>query len=95
MPKSLTSLTSRNGELSEASGDHLNKGDLFEPGQGLITLSTAAQSVTKAGNILKDEWEFEKDSKYGWVYSFEGERKGNSMDFMVDAKTGAIVKAED
>ncbi len=85
----------RKGELSEASGDHLNKGDNFEPGQGFISLSTAAQSVTKAGNILKDEWEFEKDSKYGWVYTFEGERQGNALDFMVDAKTGAIVKAED
>lgn len=85
----------RKGELAEASGDHLNKGDMFEPGQGLISLSTAAQAVTKAGNILKDEWEFSNDSKYGWVYSFEGERKGNSMDYMVDAKSGAIVKAED
>lgn len=81
----------RNGNLEEASGKNLNRGDEFEPGQGLVSLATAAKAAVIPGTILKQRWKLDFDEKLGWVYEFEGEHKGVDRDILVDAKRGEII----
>lgn len=83
----------RDGELDEASGLNLGKGDVFEPGDGLISLSSAAQVAQKQGHQIRGEWRLERDSKYGWVYELEGRRDEESMDYVIDAKRAQLIKA--
>lgn len=73
----------RNGKFEEAKGFNLNKGDELEPGDGLISLSTAAQSLVRKGIVPKGQWVLDKDERLGWVYEFENT--------IVNAKTGKIV----
>lgn len=73
----------RSGKFEEAKGYNLNKGDELEPGEGLISLSTAARSLVSKGIVPKGQWVLDRDEKLGWVYEFENT--------IVDAKTGKIV----
>jgi hypothetical protein len=73
-----------NGKFQEASGKNLDKGDNLEPGDGLLSLSTAAQSLQKEGLSPNGFWNLEEDSKLGWIYEFESA--------LVDATSGKIVK---
>lgn len=72
----------RNGKLEDVSGENLNKGDELEPGEGLISLSTAAQAI---GKKVEGNWSLEQDSRLGWVYEVNHQ-------FLVDAKSGKILK---
>lgn len=73
----------RDGKFEEAKGFNLNKGDELEPGEGLISLSTAAQSLVSKGIVPNGLWVLDQDEKLGWVYEFENT--------IVDAKTGKII----
>lgn len=73
----------RNGKFQEAKGNNLNRGDELEPGDGLISLSTAAQSLAKKGVIPQGHWVLDHDSKHGWVYEFENT--------LISAKDGKIL----
>lgn len=73
----------RSGKFEEAKGHNLNRGDELEPGDGLISLSTAAQSLVSKGIVPKGQWVLDQDEKLGWVYEFENT--------IVDARTGKIV----
>jgi uncharacterized membrane protein YkoI len=86
---------SRKGDLDEASGLNLGSGDIFEPGNGLISLGTAAQVVEKQGHKVKGEWRLERDSELGWIYELEGTHDRESMEFVVDAKSAQLIKAEE
>jgi len=81
----------RNGKLEEASGKNLNRGDDFEPGQGLISLTTAAQAATIPGINLETRWSLDHDKKLGWIYEFNGEHKGVETDILVDARNGKVI----
>lgn len=72
----------RQGGLQEASGKNLNQGDDLEPGDGLISLSTAAQGFERPGP--RGYWTLEKDQVLGWIYDFN---LG-----VVDAKTGKLLE---
>jgi hypothetical protein len=72
----------RNGGFQEASGKNLNQGDDLEPGDGLISLSTAALVIK--GHAPEGYWTLEKDQILGWIYDFN---LG-----IVDAKTGKILE---
>lgn len=85
----------RDGSLDEASGENLTKGDLLEPGQGLINLGSAVQTVELQGHKVAGEWSLEKDSKLGWIYEFEGVRGNQEMEYTVDAKKGQLLKMEE
>jgi hypothetical protein len=71
----------RNGSLQEASGKNLNQGDDLEPGDGLISLSTAARGVKMASP--RGYWTLENDQVLGWIYEFD---LG-----IVDARTGKLL----
>lgn len=86
---------SRKGELDEASGLNLGSGDIFEPGDGLISLGSAAQVVEKQGHKVKGEWRLERDSEMGWIYELEGSHEHENMDYVVDAKRAQLIKAEE
>lgn len=76
---------SLDGKFEEATGKNLNKGDELEPGEGLLSLSTAAQIMHKRGLTPEGYWVIEKDEKHGWIYEFN---RG-----ILNAKTGEIIKA--
>jgi hypothetical protein len=81
----------RDGSFEEASGHNLNKGDVFEPGMGLISLSTAAQKLSEAGGKISGYWSLSKDNEYDWIYEFEEEREDIKLLFIVKAATGEVV----
>lgn len=72
------------GKFKEASGKNLNKGDELEPGDGLISLSSAAQLLNKKGLRPEGYWIIEKDEKHGWIYEFDKA--------VINARTGEIIK---
>lgn len=74
----------RSGDLEEAFGKNLNQGDELEPGDGLISLSSAAQIMQNAGLKPAGYWLLEKDHLMGWIYEVNGT--------IISAKTGAILK---
>lgn len=83
----------RQGRLQEGSGLNLNRGDEFEPGSGLISLSSAAQAVAQTGHQVKGEWNLEKDSQYGWIYELLEEKQDNKTFHLVNAKTGKVIRS--
>lgn len=73
----------RNGGFQEAKGMNLNKGDEFEPGDGLISLGTAAKRLTKSGFKPEGHWRLSEDNQFGWVYEID--------QHLINAKTGDIL----
>jgi hypothetical protein len=73
----------RNGKFQEAKGHNLNRGDELEPGDGLISLSSAAHALSVKGITPQGHWILELDEEHGWVYEFENT--------LVNAKTGQII----
>lgn len=72
------------GKLQEASGKNLNQGDELEPGEGLISLSSAAHKLTEKGLKPQGYWTLEEDKSLGWIYELE--------ESIVEAKSGKILK---
>jgi hypothetical protein len=75
----------RTGILEEAKGKNLGQGDEFEPGDGLISLGTAARSLEALGMKPTGLWNLEKDPELGWVYEIQN--------VLVDARDGKILKS--
>lgn len=75
---------SLDGKFQEAFGKNLNKGDDFEPGEGLLSLTSVARFLHEKGHKAEGYWTIEKDEKLGWVYEFDG--------FLMNAKTGEIIR---
>lgn len=80
------------GTLEEASGKALDQ-DVFEPGNGMISLKDARDSLKKAGKTPVGEWSFENSLTKGWNYEFEGFEDGKKMDYIVDAKNGKLIES--
>lgn len=74
----------RDGKFEEAFGKNLNKGDELEPGEGLISLSSVAQIMKKAGHSPEGYWMLEKDPTMGWIYEVNGT--------IVSARSGEIIR---
>lgn len=74
---------SRGGKFQEAWGKNLGKGDELEPGESLISLSTAAQALEKKGIKARGYWLLEQDKKLGWIYEFSGT--------VISASTGKVL----
>lgn len=82
----------RDGSIDEASGDAAQAGDVFNPGEGMITLADAVAALSKAGKTPSGDWSYEKSLTKGWIYEFEGTENGKKMEYAVSAKDGKIVK---
>jgi hypothetical protein len=74
----------RNGKLEEAKGHNLNRGDHFEPGEGLLSLATVAQKIGLLGARPEGQWLLEEDEEHGWIYEV-----GTTL---IDAKSGQLIK---
>lgn len=85
----------RTGNMDEASGLNLGKGDTFEPGNGLLTLDSIAQGLKNKGHEVRGDWRLEKDSILGWVYELAGTHLEEPAYFVVDAKSSQLIKTED
>jgi uncharacterized membrane protein YkoI len=81
--------------FKEASGKNLNKGDEFQPGKGLISLSTAAGKASAEGKRLGRSWNLEQDQELGWIYEIESEREGMKIDLLINAVSGEIIRSEE
>jgi hypothetical protein len=86
---------SRKGIFDEASGLNLGSGDIFEPGNGLISLGSAAQSVEKQGHKVKGKWRLENDHDLGWIYELENSPDRETMEYVVDAKSAQLINVEE
>lgn len=80
------------GTLEEASGKALDK-DMFEPGNGLMSLKDALAAIKKAGKEPVGEWSLDESLTKGWNYEFEGFENGQKMDYVVDAKSGKLLES--
>lgn len=77
----------RDGAFEEAKGMNLNLGDEFEPGEGLISLGSAAKEVTKKiGLKPQGHWRLSKDNKLDWIYELGSE--------VINAKTGELISSK-
>lgn len=85
----------RTGAFDEASGLNLGKGDIFEPGNGLMSLGSVAKALNEKGHSVIGEWRFEKDSKLGWIYDLAGLKDEQNINYVIDAKTAQLIKAEE
>ncbi|GEM_PF-1627388 len=82
----------RDGSVDEASGDAAAVGDAFVPGNGMISLAEAIESLKKSGKTAAGDWSYKKSFTNGWVYEFEGLENGKDMEYQVSAKDGSLVK---
>jgi hypothetical protein len=73
----------RDGAFQEASGRNLNQGDEFEPGEGLMTLGSAAKQLQSFGEKVQGHWRLEEDKELGWIYEFQTA--------VLNAKTGFVI----
>ena len=85
----------RAGKFDEASGLNLGKGDVFEPGDGLLTLGSVAKKLNEKGHFIVGEWRIEKDSKLGWIYELSGLQDEENINYVVDARTAQLISSEE
>ena len=83
----------RAGKFEEASGDSVEN-DVFVPGEGLLSLKDAVDSLKKAGKTPVGDWSLDSSLIRGWHYEFEGFENGKKMDYVLDAKTGKLISSE-
>lgn len=81
----------RNGVFEEASGKSVEK-DVLVPGEGLISLSAAVESLKKAGKVSSGDWSLEKSFIKGWVYEFEGFEQGREVEYLINAENGKFLE---
>lgn len=82
----------QSGNLDEASGLNLGKGDVFEPGLGLLAIDSVAKTLQLKGHTISGEWKLEKDAKLGWVYELTGLHSQESLGYLVDAKNSELLR---
>lgn len=83
----------RDGSLDEASGDMATK-DNFVPGNGLLELKDAVAALEKNGKKAEGEWSLDKDFMREWEYEFEGYENNQKYEYVINAKTGALLKSK-
>lgn len=74
------------GNLQRAKGRNLNKGDELEPGEGLLSLSSAAQIAMSTGKRPEGPWSLENDKTWGWIYEID--------QMLISAKEGKLIKTK-
>lgn len=83
----------RSGKLDEASGKSVEK-DVFVPGDSLISLADASKALTKEGKKPVGEWSLDDSLVRGWHFEFEGYENGKKFEYLVDAKSGKLLKSK-
>lgn len=79
------------GELEAAEGVNLNRGDIFYPGQGILSLSDIEKRMKSLGEKTYGRWMFTKYQEYGWVYKLNVAVKGEPIFHMVNAYSGQLI----
>lgn len=78
----------RAGEVEEASGHAATRGDVLQPGGGLLSLEEAVAAAGIDGPIV--EWSLDHEWN-GWLYEFEAVENGQEVEIKLDARDGALV----
>jgi len=84
----------QSGNLDEASGLNLGKGDTFEPGNGILALDTVAKALQIKGHHISGEWKLENDPKLGWIYELNGPHSQEDLSYLVNAKTSELLRLD-
>lgn len=79
------------GSLDEASGLNLGSGDIFEPGEGLLTLETTARKLTEKGHKVRGLWRLEKDTSSRWYYELQVRSDLEDTFLQVDARSAKVL----
>lgn len=85
---------SDNLSLKQALGQNLGKGDIFEPGNGLLSLDGVARILEQRGFKVRGFWKIERDRNEKWIYriqKYEKEDTENIKGLLIDAKTADIL----
>jgi hypothetical protein len=78
------------GSLDEASGLNLGSGDIFEPGEGLLSLETTARKLTEQGHKVRGLWRLEKDLHARWYYELQVRSELEDTFLQVDARSAKV-----
>lgn len=79
------------GELESAEGVNLNRGDIFHPGQGRLSLSDVEKRMKSFGEKIYGRWMLTKYQEYGWVYKLNVAVKGEPIFYLVNAHSGQLI----
>ena len=79
------------GKWEEISGVNLNRGDVFLPGQGLLSLEQVARKMLQQGRKIYGRWRLIKYQEYGWVYQVNAHNKTQATFLMLNAYSGQLI----
>lgn len=82
---------SETGQLQEAEGVNLSRGDIFIPGQGMLPLSEIEKRMKILGQKIYGRWKLMKYQEYGWVYQVNAFGKGRAVYHLVNAYSGQLI----
>lgn len=83
----------RKGNLEEASGENVDL-DNFNPKNGNLSLVEALNSIQALGETVHGEWSYEHEFQMGWYYEFNGIKNNVEYEFIIDAKTGKLLRSK-
>lgn len=84
-------LFNHKGQLEVAEGVNLNRGDIFIPGQGMLSLSEIERRMLSLGERIYGKWRLVKYQEYGWVYKVNAAGKGRPIFHLVNAYSGQLI----
>lgn len=80
------------GRLELAQGMNLNRGDIFNPGKGLLDLTTIEQKMISQGEKIYGKWRLIKYQEYGWVYQVNvASKKEQSLFYLINAYSAQLI----
>ncbi len=82
------------GKVTEVSGDAITGGDVLTPDQGLLSLQSLTESLTRAHHTPTGEWSLESGRNGRWHYEVDVLSGGARLDLEVDATTGQVLRSE-
>lgn len=79
------------GQLEVAEGVNLNRGDIFYPGQGILSLTQIEKRMTYLGEKIYGRWRLIKYQQYGWVYQLNVASKERPIFHLINAYSGQLI----
>ncbi|MFA5582911.1 MAG: hypothetical protein WDA09_01750 [Bacteriovoracaceae bacterium] len=87
----ITIINNKNGQMEIAEGVNLNRGDIFDPGQGILPLSEIEKRMSLLGEKTYGKWRLIKYQEFGWVYQLNVASPDHALFHMVNAYSGQLI----